>query len=324
MSSRTGVVFVNHHSEELIAPRLGDLVDDGAHVVVVDNSGTWEGAAPTLVDLGCNAGFARACNAGVRALPASVDVVVLHNPDVEASPALVRALADAVRSQRSSGIAAPAEQIGQRIRTDGYAYPSVAREAVVAARAVRAGQRGSSPHPSGRQRRPPRRLRRFASGALLAIDRRRFERVAGFDERFFLYGEDLDLWHRIGCDGGQVEFRPALVARHDVSTGSPTGAGRRELLRWLGVELFAESSWPAGTWRALRAVHRPLLRHVAGAERLVEPVAASWRAGATPSEVLAGLRPQLVRRGSARGPRPAGTSTAPSAPPLPLPTMRDR
>ncbi len=80
--------------------------------------------------MGSNEGFARACNRAVASLDASVEVICLHNPDVDLPDGALDQLTATLRSQPHPGIAAPAEQTGGLLRLRGYHYPSVLREAI--------------------------------------------------------------------------------------------------------------------------------------------------------------------------------------------------
>jgi GT2 family glycosyltransferase len=53
------------------------------------------------------------------------------------------------------------------------------------------------------------------SGACLLVRREVVEQVGGFDERFFMYGEDLDLCRRIRRSGWEVCFVADAVVRHE-------------------------------------------------------------------------------------------------------------
>lgn len=55
----------------------------------------------------------------------------------------------------------------------------------------------------------------WVSGSALLIKRSAFERVGGFDERFFLYFEDIDLCLRVASSGGRVFYDPSLTLVHD-------------------------------------------------------------------------------------------------------------
>jgi GT2 family glycosyltransferase len=55
----------------------------------------------------------------------------------------------------------------------------------------------------------------WLSAACLLCRREAFERAGGFDERFFLYFEDIDLCFRIRKAGWKLLFIPAVEVRHE-------------------------------------------------------------------------------------------------------------
>ena len=59
------------------------------------------------------------------------------------------------------------------------------------------------------------------SGACLAVDRRLFAELGGFDDSYFMYFEDADLCRRARTAGWRIRFVPEAVAHHMVagSTG---------------------------------------------------------------------------------------------------------
>jgi N-acetylglucosaminyl-diphospho-decaprenol L-rhamnosyltransferase len=59
----------------------------------------------------------------------------------------------------------------------------------------------------------------FASGAALVVRRDAWDRVGGFDERYFMYGEDLDLALRLWLSGYGVGLVPAARVEHDYDFG---------------------------------------------------------------------------------------------------------
>lgn len=293
------VVFVNFNSEHLIVPRAERLRRDGLLVVVADNSGSYPGGTADQVLAGPNEGFGAGCNRAVAAIGSDVDVVCFHNPDAEVDMRTLRALEAALRSGRRPGIVAPAERVGTRVRSTGYHYPTAARELLLGVRALTRSKKTPTVgakltvRPKGPSRPLGEGGKRFASGALLVVDRRAFEAVGGFDERYFLYAEDLDLWHRIQANGDEVDIRTDLFVDHLWARSSGLNAASREVLRWLGVELFAEST--GSPWRPMRLGHRALLPALAGGcPALAAEVRRLWRSRCTPSETLAALRPQLV------------------------------
>jgi GT2 family glycosyltransferase len=55
----------------------------------------------------------------------------------------------------------------------------------------------------------------FASGAALVVRREAWEQVGGFEERYFMYCEDLDLSLRLRLAGWEVGIAPAARVEHD-------------------------------------------------------------------------------------------------------------
>ncbi len=71
----------------------------------------------------------------------------------------------------------------------------------------------------------------FASGAAMVIDAAVFREVGGFDERYFMFFEDVDLGWRLWLLGYEVRYVPASLVyhRHHVSMGD-VGAWREHYL----------------------------------------------------------------------------------------------
>ena len=78
----------------------------------------------------------------------------------------------------------------------------------------------------------------WASGALLLVRRRTFEALGGFDERFFMFMEDVDLCWRARQAGWRTSIEPAAVAVHVVGASRAARpyrmivAHHRSLWRW--------------------------------------------------------------------------------------------
>ena len=296
--STTGVVFVSHHSEALVAPTAAVYRQAGFAIRVVDNSGTYPTGAhkEELVRPGANVGFGRGCNLGVASLPASIGRICFHNPDVTPSVDALRRLCGVLDTVPEAGAVAPIEADGEAERVWGYSYPSPAREFYLA---LRFRRRMARPAPGGTQAAVPAAPRRSTEGvqqkpgrfpafAFVVVDRVAFEAIEGFDEAYFLYAEDLDLWHRLRLAGRPGLFDPTTAVDHRGGQSSPVAAPTREVLRWMGVELFAERFARLG-WRPYRAVHSLALRTYPP-----EPVAGRihdlWDRGLRPSAVAAAIR----------------------------------
>lgn len=289
---RVGVVLVEFRSGGLTAQVARMATDLGCTVAVADNSGTYQGPGIVTATAG-NVGFGAACNEAVRSLPASVDTLVLWNPDAVIEPAGLDVLVAAVRTQGWAAVA-PALQTS-RLRPAGFAYPNPWREPLVVLRELYPARRRARDHrregaSDGVLESPP---RRFGSGAFLVIDRAAFADVGGFDERYFLYVEDLDLWHRLRMAGHRCGFVPSVVVTHASAGGSDASGERRMVLRWLGVELFAALQRQPS--RGLRRAHRLGVRLVASAgDPVVELVRHGIRDGRGPEALQQEVRALMV------------------------------
>jgi GT2 family glycosyltransferase len=86
----------------------------------------------------------------------------------------------------------------------------------------------------------------LAATAVL-VRRTAFEAVGGFDESYFLYGEDLDLCRRLRAAGWRLVALPVVWARH--RNGFSCGNWvTRELHWWRGTLMFAARWWGRRRW----------------------------------------------------------------------------
>ena len=79
------------------------------------------------------------------------------------------------------------------------------------------------------------------------VRRAAFDRAGGFDESYFLYGEDLDLCRRLRRDGWRLLALPEPFAKHENGASSATPI-ERELSWWRGTMRFAALWWSAAAW----------------------------------------------------------------------------
>jgi len=238
-------------------------------VIVVDNGST-DGSLELLrergaraIEMGRNTGFAVAANRGIEA--ATAGYVALVNTDVELAPDWLERMAVALAgSPRSASVASKMLDLSDRTRV--YDAGDILRRDGVCE------QRGRFGPDDGRYDAPE---EMFAACAGAALYRREAVlAVGGFDERFVVYLEDVDLGLRLQLAGWTCRYEPA-VAYH-ASEGS-SGALERPLeawverntlllvakafpLRWLPYVAYRQLGWG---WHALR--ERRLRAHVRGA-----------------------------------------------------------
>ncbi|MFS0704252.1 glycosyltransferase family 2 protein [Cellulomonas sp. 179-A 9B4 NHS] len=210
------VVVVSYGSSDLVAAGVpAGLTAAGAHVVVVDNdSGPAErrAAASLAADRGWslvpspNDGFGAGCNRGVAAARAAgCDVVLLLNPDATLTVDDARALHEHVRRH-------PGDLVSPVV-----VLPSGRESFVGAVVDVEAG-RTRRPRPADGPGVHP-----WLTGACLALGVDTYTALGGFDERYFLYWEDVDLSWRAAASGARLVVRDDLRVVHTV--GGTQGGG---------------------------------------------------------------------------------------------------
>jgi N-acetylglucosaminyl-diphospho-decaprenol L-rhamnosyltransferase len=238
--ARVDVVVVCWNDKEKIAIALDSVfaleelhADPGfAHVVVSDNGSTdgsrefiaeRYGARVQIVENGRNLGFAAACNRAFAAT--SSEYVYLLNPDAALKDGALTNIVAFMDAHPRCGIA------GSRIdNPDGSLQESCGEFDTWVGAFLRSSAWGDwpmfRPFANGAALRgwdyATERRVDLAIGAALAIRRSLFAAIGIFDERFFLYHEEVDFAKRAAEAGSEVWFVPSSVAVHE-GQGSARG-----------------------------------------------------------------------------------------------------
>jgi N-acetylglucosaminyl-diphospho-decaprenol L-rhamnosyltransferase len=220
-----------------------------------------------VVTPGDNLGYGSAINAGVAAVPSRSEWVLVANPDLRWAPGSIDAMIAAGRDPEI-GV------VGPLILTPGgEVYPSARRlpslrtgigHALFAP--VWPDNPWSRRYRADRDPQPRRRDAGWLSGSCLLIRRSAFEAVGGFDEKFFMYFEDVDLCARIGAAGWRIVYDPSASVTHAGGHSTSAHSARmirehhRSAYRYLAAKYHAWYLWPlraglrVGLWaRALIA-----------------------------------------------------------------------
>ena len=215
------------------------VATDRPLTVVLADNGSSDGTPEEAVDrypgarllrTGGNLGYGSAVNRAVATVPREEEFVLVANPDVVWGPGSIDALIDAADRWPS------AATLGPLIRDpDGSVYPSARHlpslirggmHAVVGfvwkanpwSKVYRQEHTEPSERPVG-----------WLSGSCLLLRRSAFDAVGGFDERYFMYMEDVDLGDRLGRAGWLNVYVPASEILHD--KGHSTGRNPARNLR---------------------------------------------------------------------------------------------
>lgn len=242
---KLSAVVINYNTKQLLARCLESL-EGWDDVVVVDNASS-DGSAEMvaqrfrrvkLVRCRMNAGFGAGANAG--AAQAQGDAVVFFNPDTWVTPDVERTLADFLDATPKAGVVGCGlyDEDGRRLVSARRFYDTrsfLARRIAPGIRAVRQFEmldyETREARPSG-----------WVAGTGMAVRKELFKRLGGFDERFFLYFEDVDLCLRTWLEGYQVWYLPRARVYH---------YQRRESAK-LGRALLHHLASAAKYWRKWR------------------------------------------------------------------------
>ena len=244
-------VVVNYNAGPALVSCVASVLaqDPAAELVVVDNASSDDSVARLrvahpavrVVQSGDNLGYARAANLGIAATAAPL--VAVLNPDTVLAPGVGKALVARFDTEPELGAAGP-----QLHNTDGSVYPS-ARQVPSMADAVGHGllffvwrdnpftrrYRETGADPSR-----PRDVD-WVSGAAIWLRRSALDDIGGWDERYFMYVEDVDLCWRLRRAGWRVAYEPTGTVEHLLGVSTATRPYRmiaehhRSLLRFASV-----------------------------------------------------------------------------------------
>jgi N-acetylglucosaminyl-diphospho-decaprenol L-rhamnosyltransferase len=199
-------------------------------VLVVDNGSSDGSAEASREELGAdgvfalsdNLGFGPALNRAIAAHPA--EALILLNNDTEPEPRFVEALLD----QLGEGVDSVAGVLVQEHAPELIDSAGVVADATLMGFDYLHGEPLAAalmaPDPLG------------PSGGAALYRRAAFEAVGGFDERIFLYYEDLDLALRMAARGGRCRLAGEARALHAYSASLGAGSGRK----------YARTGWSRG------------------------------------------------------------------------------
>jgi GT2 family glycosyltransferase len=240
---KVAAVVVSHGNAsdlERLLPALAPQVDE---LVVVANT---PGSVP--VDLrGAHVianerplGFGANVNLGAKATTS--ELVCSVNPDAIPRPGALAALRGFLEEHGRAGVAGPAMYYpGGELQPSRRRFPTVAGTIVrrtplrslfdpykLQTRHYNLDERPTEPVPAD-----------WMLGGFLMLRRAMLDELHGFDEAFFLYGEDIDLCYRAAKAGWERWYVPAAAVDHEHQAVTDTSFfTRRTLWHWRGIARF--------------------------------------------------------------------------------------
>ena len=269
---KLSVIVVTYNSAEVIGACLRSVQArlPEAETIVVDNASSdatvriARDAGATVVANEVNAGFGRACNQGAEA--ATDPHLLFLNPDVVLDAVDLDALWNELR-RVPFGLLAPVLQRRARARRTQRPWRVELLSHVLGP--LRPRELPPLPRPVLRSE------NWWPAGALVFAQREEFQRLGGFDPRFFLYYEDMDLARRYRAAGLPIRLTYSVRGHHHggtSSTGEGSGVAVRAAWSYLSwLEYLCTWQGPETAARAARQERR-LRAHVDRALGMAEHV----------------------------------------------------
>ena len=221
-------VVVTYNSSAYVRACVEPLCnDEQINVVVVDNHSTDDTVkAASQLDVRLirqdeNRGFAVGCNTGWRA--GSSKFVVFLNPDCRVEAADLLSLVGLLDADATCGVVGPRiVDANGALEHSQHRFPSPRISFFRAMLLHRLWPRSpwafdvTDPLAYDTPGQPD-----WLGGACIAVRRETLEELNGFDERFFMYYEDMDLCKRIRDTGAAIRYAPEITVQHAGGASAP-------------------------------------------------------------------------------------------------------
>ncbi len=265
MKHDVAVVIVTYNSEDHIAACLESVFAQRRsvrqQVIVVDNASR-DGTVALIkeqfpeVELllpGKNLGFAAGVNYGAK--HSQADYVLLLNPDTIVRDHAVDVVIEFARKHPEYAIYG-----GRTLKPDGSLEPSSCWGQpglwsmtlfAFGLTTIAPRNRWLDPESLGNWQRDSVREVGVITGCFLLAEKSAWEKLGGMDERYFMYGEDVDFSMRARREGYRPVICPDAVVVHEVGSCSDTPV-HKTLLLYKGKASLVHSHWKGiGKWWGL-------------------------------------------------------------------------
>jgi GT2 family glycosyltransferase len=236
----------------------------GSRICVVDN-GSSDGTpqivrdgwpAVQLIEPGANLGFARGNNIGIRGT--SSDLVLLLNPDTLVQPGAISTLVAQLESDARVAAVGP-RLVDQDARPElsfGWTMSPLGELRQKTLSGLYQRQFGPAVRRVEQWTQEPG-PREWLSGACLLVRRADLDAAGLFDERYFMYAEDVDLCVALRARGKTIAFVPGAQVTHLRGRSAGRNPQTERLRRQSQLEYYAKHH-PA--WAPLLKVYLRIWR----------------------------------------------------------------
>lgn len=257
MKQGVSVVIVNYRVRHLLEQCLLSLQKTNKkiplEIIVIDNHSN-DQSIPTLrnsfpdvqfIELEENVGFSKANNIGLS--KTNCDYLLILNPDTVVSENTIPSLIQYLRENSECGMVTP-----KLIKKDGsldvacrrslptpwIAFTRLSGLSILFPNSRLFGKYNLTFLDESKTEKVG-----AISGAFMFFNREIYNKIGGFDERFFMYGEDLDLCARVIDAGYEIHYYPEVTAVHYRGESTRRSNLNKNETFYKAMELFAEKHY---------------------------------------------------------------------------------
>ncbi|HRN69545.1 MAG TPA: glycosyltransferase family 2 protein [Candidatus Woesebacteria bacterium] len=214
---KVSIIILSYNTGDLLKNCLTSLYSHlktpSFEVIVVDNASSDSSVGMiktyfkhvTIIENKENVGFAKGCNIGAK--HASGEYLLFLNSDTEIhDPNALTNLLSLMKEEKvavAGGLMLNEDKSFQRSFGEFYTLPHVAKMLFLGEKSEISGQTFNAVQKTD-----------WVSGGFMLVRKTIFEKVQGFDEKYFMYVEDVDLCYRIHKAGYIVVVDPKIQILH--------------------------------------------------------------------------------------------------------------
>jgi len=246
------IQIVNYNSRECLRECLGSLDSflaknqDDAEIIIINNDtepigyflNAWPQAAkrPKIIEINENVGFGKAHNRGFK--EAQGKYVLFLNPDTKITAESLEKMLNVFEADEKIGIAGPILVDGEgRFQNECWGFkktPLSTIKSKLSGSATRAEEEGIFEVD-------------WVSGGAMIIRKNIFSELGGFDEKYFMYFEDVDLCLQAKKNGWKIAVNPAARVYH---RGGKSFLSHRDKKKYYYASQNYYLKKNFGSWRA--------------------------------------------------------------------------
>lgn len=216
--SKVSVIIISYNSEDFIEKCVSSLLKNlprESEIIILDNASTdktitiLEKFLPQirLIKSTENLGFAKGNNKAVK--EANGEYLFFLNPDTQVKSGVINQLINFYEQTPNVGIVAP-----KLVMRNGQTQPSVKKLPTIwgAVKEFIFGIKNAYSEYVPEAKSPME--IEYVYGAAMLIEKNLFDKLSGFDEKYFLYYEDADLCKKVRDLGKKIYYYPGAFVMH--------------------------------------------------------------------------------------------------------------